>query len=146
MKNIYTSLVAMAITLTLTLTSCTENNGDIGEWFGTWHIETVTVDGVPDANYAGYNYLQFQSTVVALRFADDVTHDEEAAYGTWSEGDGWLDITFPSGDVAYIDLLGMKLTTANHLTISDRTDGEMTLTLSESADGAVRQYHIRKLH
>jgi hypothetical protein len=29
------------------MASCTRNHGDIGMWFGTWHVEQITAGGAP---------------------------------------------------------------------------------------------------
>ena len=38
----------------LALGSCTRNHGDIGPWFGTWHVESITVGGASVATDGDY--------------------------------------------------------------------------------------------
>ena len=57
-KTLYIlSLLALLLTA-----SCTRNHGDIGPWFGTWHVETITADGTP-VTVVGDYFFQFQSGV-----------------------------------------------------------------------------------
>ena len=137
----------------LATAACTHNNGDIGPWFGTWHIDYVGYDPTassPIAPNADEQYfLQFQGDIVSLRVVNTVTHAEDAAYGTWSEGDNSLEITFPYADVAYTYLLGMSRERTNHFLIRERKGNEMTLELANEIDDVLPQnlyYHIKKLY
>lgn len=74
----------------LALAGCTRNGGDIGPWFGTWAIDSVTVDGQeltldPLGRGSAY-YLQFQRSVVCLRYTDEL-HDGGESYGTWTDAE-----------------------------------------------------------
>ena len=42
MKLLIIPLLAM-----LVFSACTRNHGDIGIWFGTWHVEQITAGGTP---------------------------------------------------------------------------------------------------
>lgn len=76
------------------LCGCTHNNGDIGVWFGTWALTSVTVDGEPGAEYANNSTWSFQNRVIKIQveYEHSNYHDH---YGTWSqEGDNFtLDYT-----------------------------------------------------
>ena len=147
----------LALTAFVALTACTHNNGDIGPWFGTWVIDYVGSNpNTPAADLAvsGNDYtttsvtifLQFQGDIVSLRRVNNILHTEEAAYGTWSEGDGTLDITFPDGNLAYIYLMGLSRTGTNHFAIQNRKGNEMTLELLSFDADILIYYHIKKLY
>ncbi len=49
MKKTGISLTFAVCALILSLlSSCRMNNGDIGDFFGTWYMESMTVDGEPN--------------------------------------------------------------------------------------------------
>ena len=35
----------------LLISGCTQNNGEIDPWFGTWRLESLTCDGEPADDY-----------------------------------------------------------------------------------------------
>ena len=45
------------------MSSCTKNNGDIGYWFGLWHLDSIELNGEVDNNYNGCYYFKFQNKV-----------------------------------------------------------------------------------
>lgn len=50
----------------LGLSGCMQHNGDIGDWFGTWKLESIEVNGATDASYADNVFFQFQTDVVRM--------------------------------------------------------------------------------
>ena len=48
MKTI--SRIILLIVIALSFNACTHNNGDIGDLFGTWKLETITIDGEKDVH------------------------------------------------------------------------------------------------
>ena len=97
----------MALVLLL-LAACTRNHGDIGIWFGTWHVNSITVGGTP-ATVQGNYFFQFQNRVFRVSMVG--AHEQQVeSYGTWEENeDGTrLTITFPDPDVFYIDMPGLE--------------------------------------
>lgn len=130
----------LIFTLLITLAGCTHNNGDIGSWFGTWHIESITNPDGNDAAYNGSAFMQFQSTVVCLRAVDGL-HNERADYGRWEEVDNTLTITLPDPNVAYDRVLqtlpgGPEFSaeqTAFHFTITARTTTTLSLQIPDAA-------------
>ncbi len=53
----------------LTLVACTQNNGNIGHWFGQWKVERITIDGIDAPDYQGNYFFCFQSGVFGVRTA-----------------------------------------------------------------------------
>ncbi len=64
----------------LTLVACTQNNGNIGHWFGQWKVERITIDGIDAPDYQGNYFFCFQSGVFGVRTAaGDMT------FARWTE-------------------------------------------------------------
>ncbi len=136
--------ILIALLALMGLSACTHNDGDIGPWFGTWQVEQITCDGenLPDTYYNPSTvplYLQFQGDMVTVRLTSTL-HDERVDYGTWVEGDGSLDISFPDSNVAYDHILSTLLGGAEvdyssepavprfHFAITERSSDRVTLT------------------
>lgn len=77
----------------LCLCGCMQHNGYIGDWFGTWHLETITVDGTEDTNYKSNFFFQFQSDKIRLCSVDP-TYPEmwNECFGTWEASDKVLEL------------------------------------------------------
>ena len=78
----------IAITTLALMASCTHNDGDIGPLFGTWHVESIEVDGTLDATYQGDLFVMFQSNMCDWRIVDEGAHTYVNAWASWQqEGD-----------------------------------------------------------
>lgn len=77
--------IASLLVAVLVLGACTRNHGDIGIWFGTWHVEQITAAGTP-VNVEGDYFFQFQSHV--FRVSQVYGHEQTVeSYGAWQEGE-----------------------------------------------------------
>lgn len=99
MKRIqqYLSLLLLATITSLVSTSCTHNNGDIGDWFGSWRIESISIDGDPDPEYTRPCVIwKFQNAATEILMPDFDNHTTigPTATGTWHEEDGYLTVDF----------------------------------------------------
>ena len=86
----------MMLVAMIAATSCTHNDGDPNGWYGTWHIDKIESANYPNSTSIpdGVDYyLQFQSSVVCLRYTD-VYHNGGESYGTWSEENGIIHFEF----------------------------------------------------
>ena len=119
--------------------SCTRNGGDIGIWFGTWAVESHTVDGndAVKSDAAAAYYLQFQRTVVCLRHTDAL-HNGGESYGLWNEEDGTMTITF---DPKNYDVTIMPQSATYTVTCTDNR--HVTLTATD-AEGHKLTYNLAK--
>ena len=99
MKRIYHILIMILVTIACTLSySCTRNNGDIGDWFGTWRVDELTVDGEPDPNYGPpYMIFKFQSSIVSIVWPDEASHSVPGCTGTWEQQGNKLLLRFDYG-------------------------------------------------
>lgn len=83
------------IAAAVTITGCTCNNGYIGDWFGTWHLEKIQIEGNDLADYQGNIFWQFQSNVINMsELTPGGYHERENHWGTWSENGKMLSLDF----------------------------------------------------
>lgn len=133
------ALITIICTMLLLLASCTRNHGDIGIWFGTWHVEQITADGTP-VNVEGDYFFQFQSTV--FRVSRVYGHENLVeSFGTWEEGDGKMTISFPDPDVFYIQMPGLEA--HNDFTFTITSSREVIFSHITSVGSSVT-YHLHK--
>ena len=119
--------------------SCTRNHGDIGPWFGNWHVESITADGNP-VSVTGDYFFQFQSKVFRV---SQVTERDQLveSFGTWDENGDQMTISFPDPTVYYIIMPGLE--TYNDFKVTTTSSREVTFTKSD-ATGTVYAYRIKK--
>lgn len=131
--------------IVLVLGSCTRNHGDIGPWFGTWHVESITASGsiyqdIVPVEVEGDYFFQFQSKV--FRVSKVYGYDQLVeSFGTWEENDGKMTISFPDPTVYYIDMIGLEK--HNDFTITTTSSREVTFTKT-NASGSTFAYHLKK--
>ena len=136
-RTIHILLVAAMM---LTLGACTRNHGDIGIWFGTWHVESITIGGAPVSHEGDY-FFQFQSHAFRVSLVGDREQLVES-FGAWEESeDGKLNVTFPDASVYYIGMPGLE--NHNVFTVDDRSHGQIVLT-KVMADGVPCVYCLKK--
>jgi hypothetical protein len=123
------------------LSACTRNHGDIGIWFGTWHVEQITAGGTP-VNVEGDYFFQFQNKVVRVSLVDPREQLVES-YGTWDESEdgNTMTITFPDPSVFYIVMPGLE--TTNRFTVTRTSSHEVTFTKTDDT-GTTYSYHLKK--
>lgn len=79
----------------LSLTGCMQHNGNIGDWFGTWKLESMSVDGVDSPDYDGNIFFQFQTDVVRMVEVDtERPATRRECFGRWNENDRTLTLDF----------------------------------------------------
>ena len=141
MKHHITSLfVALALLLA---GGCTPGS-NIGEWFGTWTVDSHTIDGAPQdldpQHRQTVYYLQFQHSVVCLRHTDAL-HDQGESYGNWRENHDAGAVTIKFDPLNY-DVRIMPLEA--DYTITRNGDRHITLSTTDS-DGRQLRYELSKL-
>ena len=134
-----TTLYILSVIAVLLLGACTRNHGDIGIWFGTWHVEQITADGTP-VNVEGDYFFQFQSTV--FRVCRVYGHEQLVeSFGTWEEGDGKMTISFPDPEVFYISMPGLE--SSNTFVVTTVSSRDVTFSRVTLA-GSTVIYHLHK--
>lgn len=109
MKRIASTLCIIA--LVFGLLSCTRNDGDIGDWFGTWRVEKITIDGETDDQYPPhYIFWKFQSSVIQIMEPNDFDHTSVSCFGTWEQIDNKLliNLDYETGTLPAGSLLELK--------------------------------------
>ncbi len=133
------TLFIISVLSVLVLASCTRNHGDIGIWFGTWHVEQITADGTP-VNVEGDYFFQFQSKV--FRVSQVYGHEQLIdSYGTWDENGDKMTISFPDPSTFYITMPGLE--SRNDFTVTTTSSREITFTKVD-ANGTTFAYHLKK--
>ena len=131
--------------MVMTLGSCTRNHGDIGPWFGTWHVESITAGGnyyqnIQPITVEGDYFFQFQNKV--FRVSQVYGHEQLVeSYGTWDENDGKMTISFPDPDVFYIRMPGLEA--HNVFMVTTTSSSEVTFTKTD-ASGNTFSYRLHK--
>ena len=129
----------------LALGSCTRNHGDIGPWFGTWHVESITVTGdiyqyIVPVEIEGDYFFQFQSKV--FRVSQVTDHEQLVeSFGTWDEDADKLTIDFPDDSVFYITMPGLEK--HNTFDVSFTSSHEVIFTKTTTT-GHLYTYHLKK--
>ena len=131
----FISLIAV-----LLMASCTRNHGDIGIWFGTWHVEQITAGGTP-VTVEGDYFFQFQNKV--FRVSQVYGHVQLVeSFGTWEEQDGGkMTVSFPDPTAYYIVMPGLEA--HNDFTVTTASSHDVTFTKT-TADGTTYTYHLKK--
>lgn len=144
-SHIHQFLIGLAIVLPFIFGACTHNNGDIGIWFGTWHVEKIThvASGEPVATYHGTHFMQFQSSVIRI-VATDSLHNYEQSFGVWDDAtEGLLNITFPDSAQFQCSMPGIART--NIFIIEQSSDTHITLSHAGLPDDEALRYSLTKL-
>ena len=141
--------------IALTFNACTHNNGDIGELFGTWKLQSITIEGEIDSSYDNNVLWKFQSSIMSMIRANDSTHNRLETWGTWSyaNDDTQLELNFTHtdndnpkpGSTKYSPLPETYLpkATISTLDIIKLNNSEMIL-LYHSIDGKEYRYKFKK--
>lgn len=137
----------------LSVCGCTRNNGDIGDFFGTWRLEELTADGVPteltNQEHLVYTWA-FQSHIIYIQTI--LPHDAyKRARGTWVQTDNILALDFNhtdiDGDLNYTPPAELHLVAdgTTRLEIKEMTHKRMHL--EYTADDGVRYaYYLKKAY
>lgn len=134
-----TLLYTISLIALLLMASCTRNHGDIGPWFGTWHVEQITANGTP-VNVEGDYFFQFQSKV--FRVSQVYGHEQLVeSFGTWDENGSTMTVDFPDPTVFYIDMPGLEA--HNSFTVITTSSRDVTFTKT-ATDGTTYTYHLKK--
>lgn len=142
-----TTLYIISLIAVLLTASCTRNHGDIGIWFGTWHVESITASGsiyqnIVPVNVEGDYFFQFQSKV--FRVSQVYGHEQLVeSFGTWDESEDGnkITISFPDPTVYYIVMPGLEA--HNAFTVNTASSGDVTFTKTAN-DGTTYTYRLKK--
>ena len=142
----------LLMSLMTIVTACTQNDGHIGKFFGSWVLTEMTVGNTAtDFPQGQYTTMSFQNDVVKF-----ILHQPDGSYeerfGTWTESDGMLKLDFTHSDDRYDagtaiyrapEWLDFPAKTITDLLIADMTDGKLTLVLDRT-DGEEIVYKFER--
>ena len=152
------TIIFMVAAVVVMLQSCTQNNGNIGQWFGHWKVNAITVDGVADSDYEGNVFFSFQSKVFGQRLIDDY-HGYEPRFANWDDRGDYFIITFPyetdaDGNPLYDDdgnlvclyepLEVTRMSMGENVVHVDSKEGNNVQLSMTAADGSAIVYSLEK--
>lgn len=149
METIKPIILLLVAGISAVFIGCTHNDGDIGDYFGTWKLEEISVDGIEDAGYGKDIFWQFQSTVFCMRKVYE-NHGQENRWGTWYQDSGSLYVDFSHREDGedetgkYSPFPVTRLAAGlNRLEIMHLSKRSMRLEFVD-ADGTVYRYELKK--
>jgi hypothetical protein len=143
--------ILLLLTALSFMSGCTHNNGDIGDWFGTWKLQSIDINGVADESYQANVFWKFQNDIISMAQANDELHTADTRYGTWTQHDDQLLLDFghsdnstAAGQGQYQPLPAVYLPSGQStLTIVDLDSSKLTLRYV-AANEIVYTYHFKK--
>lgn len=141
LNKIFTFIVLFVASIATS--SCTQNGGDIGIWFGTWIVKSVSIDGVmlPQST-STYFSVQFQGQIVRVTQVDERHEPYNCTYGNWTEDANQMQWFFPDEKQPMMPLPGM--TRVNKFTITQK-NSEAVVLQQVSDSGVTYVYLLEKL-
>lgn len=146
--------ICLAIAFVSAICGC-QNNGDIGHLFGTWRVESYTVDGIrPEDPLLSDVTISFQSDIVNIVTIVDNYGLSYSQFGTWSEDGDTMTFNFthfdndnppgkPDSQYNAPDWLGMTSKEPMVMKVSDSKKDSFTLTWHDP-EGCVKVYKLHK--
>lgn len=146
MKQLVTHITVALLAL-LWLTSCSHNNGDIGYWYGLWHLDSIEVDGMSDETYDGHYFFMFQGKVFSLAWIDEDNHERLESYASWQPSNDDATMTISFVDSRFTPHLGnnvsnIYLSTVTHFNVITLDATHMVLSTTSAATGSAITYHL----
>lgn len=150
MRILKKSLLATLAAAALTLGGCMQHNGRIGDWFGTWKLESITVDGADAPDYADNIFFQFQTDIVRIvEVEPQVSNSYSDCFGTWASEGSTLTLEFsyeadgkPNGFTPMEETLLDRGTNTLHIAASSARSMTWTRQLPDS--GPTVTYTLKK--
>lgn len=141
LNKIFTFIVLFVASIATS--SCTQNGGDIGIWFGTWIVKSVSIDGVVQPQSTStYFSVQFQGQIVRVTQVDERHEPYNCTYGNWTEDANQMQWLFPDKKQPMMPLPGM--TRVNKFTITQK-NSEAVVLQQVSESGVTYVYLLEKL-
>lgn len=140
------------IILAAVLTSACQNNGDIGDLFGSWRVDSYTIDGQLQEGRPTQTVFSFQSITVNVSLITDEYGGAWQRFGTWTETDSEFIFDFTHHDNNNAPGTGMyqapewlNFTSDAPMVLhkDQRSSRDMTLSFSD-LDGRHHVYVLKK--
>lgn len=153
MRKLNHYIILFLFSIALVGVSCKTNNGDIGNLYGIWVLESVYVGDTPledwRDNISSVDW-RFQNNIVQITRANAL-HDYEYRIGTFTHENHTLELNFthsddenPSGQGIYAAPEWLYFEPGTTMfNIDSESSSSMTLSTMHS-DGKLFTYHLRK--
>ena len=143
-----------AVVAVVMLGSCTHNNGDIGDWFGTWRVTSIEVDNQPVENYGGGLFWMFQNDLICLSYTTEgMYHNYSRCWGRWAEEGNTLtfDFSYTSTEDEYKSYYEPQkesyfIDGVNRMTMTERKSNSMTLQMLRYNSDGSESVIVYKIH
>ena len=101
-KGCRTALLIISILAQIVvLNGCTQNDGDLHGLFGSWKLESITIDNVEDKDYQMNEIWVFQNNIMAINVVDEHEHLPQTYYGTFERDGNTMTMNFTHSDNAF---------------------------------------------
>lgn len=128
--------------MVLAAAGCTRNDGNIGAWFGTWQVTSISVNGTPMSDYKGNISVMFQNNII--KSVELLEHHEQKEYfATWAVEGADLAIDGLKGGIA--PGLMMPAASVVHIELLRRPGKVMQWRYTDE-NGSVYDYDLKKLY
>ena len=159
MKTTKHIVLIISVLIGLLTTACTQSDGHIGPIFGSWILDSETVDGtaVEVRDETGtFTVWRFQQCVIGVGLCNDAKYSASQSYGNFelTDCDKTLQLDFTGQDDAPAHQeggyywapywMGFPKTGKFTLTVDRLNGSKMDLTWNDPESGKVYQYHFRK--
>lgn len=129
---------------------CTHNDGPSDSIFGTWKLESITVDGVENPDYHFNVVWKFQNNIIEMTEIKS-NHEVDNRFGTWKITDGRMlfdfghsDDRYGSGEGIYSPLKVTLLPPAESVLEILRKDGSRMIFQYIPVDQSVIVYQLKR--
>lgn len=145
MRRITLLLIGIVALLTA---SCTQNNGNIGFWFGTWQCEEIAIDGVKKTDYTRNMFFKFQANVcdIVTTYPHNEYRQHFAEFKEQDNGTITLDFGYTAdGDFCYeFNPPAESMLEKGQNILTYHKDGSKKMTLTFNANGRTITYKLKK--
>ena len=138
----HASIIAVLCALIVTiLPSCTQNNGNMGDWFGHWKLRSVAVDGKESDEYEGDIFFSFQSSVFC-QIKAEADHGGDHKFANFEDNGEYITITFSTDRYQPFAETMMKM--GENVLHVDHLDGKDLRLSMNLDDGRKVTYELEK--
>lgn len=129
------------------------NNGDIGDLFGSWLLEDMTVDGVTPEDFdPEATFWSFQNNIIQISRVEFM-YEQDYRWGTWTQDDNQLILNYTHhdggeapGTYPYNAPQWLGFPSNSLITLDFRSRSSRRMALSwQNAKGQTYVYSLRKI-
>ncbi len=113
--------IISSLLLFFCLTSCVQNNGNIGDLFGLWNLKEIAQSDNINTTIPNTHFIAFQSSVVSLRLVDPHTSVAREAHGSYQRERDSIHLQITDGEQNLYESFGFEgPNTSFRLTLSKK--------------------------